>query len=422
MINKQRLFNRLLQLGEIGKQESGGITRLAFTPEDRAAKNLVASFMKEAGLSVREDAVGNIIGRLEGRNPEAPVLLTGSHIDSVYNGGIFDGALGIIGGIEVLQTMKEQGIETEHPIEVYAFNDEEGARFSYSMLGSRGVIGTLRPEDLELKDKEGISIAAIMKAQGLDPALIRCAARIKGSIKAFVELHIEQGKVLESNNQSVGIVTGIVNELWLKCTFKGEAGHAGTTPMAMRHDALVAASEFIQAVEREAKQTGTTVATVGKLNVLPGGINIIPGTVELTLDLRDLNQAVSDQVEDSIFREGKRICRERSLEMRTEVLQRIPPSLCSEEFQRAAKDAFDKLGLKPFYLPSGAGHDAMQLVNICPIGMIFIRSKDGISHNPAEWSSPDDCANGANVLYHTLLRLDSLDEEESKQFPSIACS
>lgn len=394
-----------MELGEIGKQESGGITRLAFTPEDRRAKDLVTSYMKEAGLSVREDAVGNIIGRREGRNPEAPAVVTGSHVDSVYNGGIFDGALGIIGGIEVLQTMQEQGIKTEHPIEVYAFNDEEGARFSFSMMGSRGMIGSLKPEDLELKDKEGISLATIMKAQGMDPTMIRCAARTKGTIKAFIELHIEQGKVLEKNNQSVGIVTGIVNELWLKCTFKGEAGHAGTTPMTMRHDALVAAAEFVQTVEQEARKTGTTVATVGKMSVLPGGINIIPGTVEITLDLRDLNQEVSDQVEDAIFKEAKRICRERNLEMRTEVLQRIPPSLCSEEFQLAAKAAFEKLGFEPFYLPSGAGHDAMQVVNICPIGMIFIRSKDGISHNPAEWSSPEDCADGVNVLFHTLLSL-----------------
>ncbi|AFQ44064.1 Zn-dependent hydrolase [Desulfosporosinus meridiei] len=405
MINKKRLYNRLMELGEIGKQESGGITRLAFTPEDRRAKDLVTSYMKEAGLSVREDAVGNIIGRREGRNPEAPAVVTGSHVDSVYNGGIFDGALGIIGGIEVLQTMQEQGIKTEHPIEVYAFNDEEGARFSFSMMGSRGMIGSLKPEDLELKDKEGISLATIMKAQGMDPTMIRCAARTKGTIKAFIELHIEQGKVLEKNNQSVGIVTGIVNELWLKCTFKGEAGHAGTTPMTMRHDALVAAAEFVQTVEQEARKTGTTVATVGKMSVLPGGINIIPGTVEITLDLRDLNQEVSDQVEDAIFKEAKRICRERNLEMRTEVLQRIPPSLCSEEFQLAAKAAFEKLGFEPFYLPSGAGHDAMQVVNICPIGMIFIRSKDGISHNPAEWSSPEDCADGVNVLFHTLLSL-----------------
>lgn len=405
MINKKRLFDRLIKLGEIGKQETGGVTRLAFTAEDRAAKKLVASFMEEAGLSVREDEVGNIIGRIEGRNPEAPVVITGSHVDTVYNGGIFDGALGVMAGIEVVQTMREQGIQPENPIEVYAFNDEEGARFSYSMMGSRGVIGSLMPDDLELKDKDGVTIAKAMKNQGLDPSLIRCAARTKGTVKAFLELHIEQGKVLEQSNRAVGIVTGIVNELWLKCTIKGEAGHAGATPMNMRHDALAAAAEFVQLVEKEAKKTGTTVATVGKMNVLPGGINIIPGTVELTLDLRDLNQEVSDRVETIIFDEAKRICRERGVEMQTEVLQRIPPAPCSQEFLESAKDAFGKLGLEPFYLPSGAGHDAMQLVNICPIGMIFIRSKDGISHNPAEWSSPEDCAAGANVLYHTMISL-----------------
>jgi allantoate deiminase len=405
MINKQRLFNRLIELGEIGKQESGGITRLPFTPEDRAAKNLVTSFMQAAGLQVREDAAGNVIGRMEGLDPEAPVILTGSHIDSVYHGGIFDGGLGILAGIEAVQTMREQGIQTQHPIEVCAFNDEEGARFSFSMMGSRAMVGSLKPENLELKDKNGITMATAMKAQGLDPSLIRCAARTKGSVQAFIELHIEQGKVLEKSNHSVGIVTGIVNELWLKCTIKGEAGHAGATPMSLRHDALVAAAELIQIIDKEARKTGTSVATVGKLQVLPGGINIIPGTVEFTLDLRDLNQEVSDRVEDRIFEEAKRICRERGVEMNTEVLQRIPPAPCSPEFQAAAKEAFTKLGLEPFYLPSGAGHDAMHLVNICPIGMIFVRSKDGISHNPAEWSSPEDCADGANVLYHTLLHL-----------------
>jgi allantoate deiminase len=405
VINKERLINRLLELGKVGKNESGGITRHAFTPEDRAAKELVSSFMREAGLSVREDAVGNLIGRREGRNPDAPVVLTGSHIDSVCDGGIFDGALGIIAGIEVLQTLNEQGIETEHPIEVYAFNDEEGSRFSFSMFGSRGVIGDLQRKDLAMKDKNGITVAEAMKAQELDPDKIGEAIRSKESLKAFIELHIEQGKVLECHNLSVGIVSGIVNELWMKCTVKGEAGHAGATPMTLRTDALVAAAEMIQVIEREAKKTGTTVATVGKLKVLPGGINIIPGIVEFTLDLRDISQDVSDIVETQIFKEFERICLERSVELQTEILQRIPPAPCSEDFQQAAQKACSQLGLKHFTLPSGAGHDAMQMINICPIGMIFIRSKDGVSHNPAEWSTPEDCADGANVLYHTLLDL-----------------
>lgn len=405
MINKERLYNRLLELGAIGQQETGGITRHSFTAEDRAAKELVASFMKDAGLTVREDSVGNLIGRKEGRNPEAPVVLTGSHIDTVCNGGIFDGALGIIGGIEVLQTLNEQAIEVEHPIEVYAFNDEEGCRFSFSMFGSRGVIGDLQQKDLEMKDKDGVSVAEAMKAQGFDPDKVREAMRPKESLKVFVELHIEQGKVLESNDLSVGIVSGIVNELWLKCTVKGEAGHAGATPMNLRNDALVAAAEMVQMIEREAKKTGTTVATVGRLKVLPGGINIIPGTVEFTLDLRDISQDVSEQVEKEIFKEFGRICEERGVELYTEILQRIPPAPCSEEFQRAAQRGFHKMGLKPFTLPSGAGHDAMQMINICPIGMIFVRSKNGISHNPAEWSSLEDCVDGVNVLYHNLLDL-----------------
>lgn len=405
MINKERLLKRLFELGTIGQQKAGGITRHAFTKEDQAAKVLVSLYMKEAGLTVREDAVGNIIGRKEGRNPKATIVLTGSHIDTVCNGGIYDGGLGVLGAIEVLQTLNEQGIVMEHPIEVYAFNDEEGSRFSFSMFGSRGVIGDLKPKDLEMKDKDGITVAEAMRAQGLDPEKIREAVRTKESLKAFVELHIEQGKVLECHGLSVGIVSGIVNELWLKCTVQGEAGHAGATPMHLRHDALTAAAEMIQVVEQEARRTGTTVATVGRLKVLPGGINIIPGTVEFTLDLRDISQAVSDQVEERIFAEFARLSQERGVKFHTEILQRIPPAPCSEEFQNIAQEAFRKLGLEPFILPSGAGHDAMQMINICPIGMIFVRSKDGISHNPVEFSSPEDCADGVNVLYHTLLDL-----------------
>ncbi|TWH57863.1 allantoate deiminase [Desulfitobacterium sp. LBE] len=403
MINSERVDRRLRELGKIGYRESGGVTRHAFTPEDRAAKDLVISYMREAGLIVREDAVGNLIGRREGRNPKAPVVLTGSHIDTVCDGGIYDGGLGIIGAIEVLQSFNEQGISTEHPIEVYAFNDEEGSRFSFSMFGSRGVIGDLTEKDLEIKDRNGITVDEAMRNQGYDPSRIKDAVRSPEELKAFIELHIEQGKVLECNNLSVGIVTGIVNELWMKLIVKGEAGHAGATPMNLRQDALVAAAEMIQVIEGEAKKTGSTVATVGRLNVFPGGINIIPGRVEFTLDLRDTSQEVSDQVEAAIFKDLARICQERGVQLETELLQRIPPAPCSKEFQIAAKEACEKIGLQYFCLPSGAGHDAMQMVNICPIGMIFIRSKDGISHNPAEWSSSEDCADGVNVLYHVLL-------------------
>lgn len=405
MINQERLWNRLMELGSIGKQETGGITRLSFTENERKAKEIVTSYMAEAGLKVYEDSIGNLIGRKEGTNQNAPVVLVGSHVDSVYNGGNFDGPLGVLSGIEILQTMNEQGITTVHPIEVIVFTDEEGARFSFGMIGSRGIAGTLNLEHLQNKDQQGITIAKAMSETGYDPHSIDQAIRPIGSVKAYVELHIEQGKVLENGNLSVGIVTGIAGPLWLKFTIEGEAGHAGTTPMNDRNDALVAASKIVQLIETESAKTGSTVGTVGQLQLFPGGINIIPGKVEFTLDLRDVNEAIRDEVENRILEGSKILCEQRGVGLEIEVLQRIKPALCSSEIQNLAKLASEKIGVEPFFLPSGAGHDCMQLTSLCPIGMLFIRSKDGISHNPAEWSSKEDCTDGANVLYHTVLQL-----------------
>ncbi|REK56276.1 MAG: Zn-dependent hydrolase [Geobacillus sp.] len=405
MINGDRLWNRLLELGTIGKQPSGGITRLSFTKEERAAKEKVASYMKEAGLAVYEDAVGNLIGRKEGKEKDAPAVLVGSHIDSVYNGGMFDGPLGVLAAVEVLQTMNERGVKTKHPIEVVAFTDEEGARFSYGMIGSRGMAGTLSEEELVHQDKHGISLAAAMEEAGLDPGKIGKAARRKGSVKAYVELHIEQGRVLEQANLPVGIVTGIAGLIWAKLTVKGKAEHAGATPMPIRRDPLVAAAQIIQVIEQEAKKTGTTVGTVGQMQVFPGGINIIPERVEFSLDLRDLDAAVRDSVFLSIIERAKQIGNERNVDVGVELLQKMPPVLCSELVQNAAKEACRQLGFDVFTLPSGASHDGVQLAGLCPIGMIFVRSKDGVSHSPEEWSSKEDCAAGANVLYHTVLSL-----------------
>lgn len=405
MINSDRLWDRLMQLGAIGKQEAGGITRLSFSAEERAAKNLVAGFMREAGLAVREDEVGNLIGRKEGRNPDAPVVLIGSHLDSVPNGGNFDGPLGVLSGVEVLQGMNEQGIETEHPIEVIAFTDEEGTRFGFGMIGSMGIAGKLKPEHLERTDKSGVSIADAMRQSGFDPERISLAARKPGSVKAYVELHIEQGKVLESRGLPVGVVSGVAGPLWLRFVLEGEAGHAGATPMTLRRDPLAAASEIMLSIEREASRTGTSVGTVGQMQVFPGGVNIIPGRVEFSLDLRDVNESIRDEVEQRIMQEAEAICERRGVKLAVELLQRIPPAVCSEEIQAAAREACASLGFEPFTLPSGAGHDCMQLVGLCPIGMIFARSRDGISHNPDEYTSKEDCTAGAEVLYRTVLSL-----------------
>jgi allantoate deiminase len=405
LINKERLWSRLQLLSEIGKTEMNGVTRLSFTPEEREAKDLVASFMKEAGLVVREDEVGNLIGRKEGLNPEAAVVLTGSHIDSVLNGGNFDGPLGVLAAVEALQVMNEQGIVTEHPIEVIAFTDEEGARFSFGMIGSRGIAGTLTQDELLNKDKQGITIAEAFTAYGLKPEELHKAARKPEEVKAYVELHIEQGKVLEGQNLSTGIVSGLAGPLWLKFTLEGEAGHAGATPMAIRHDALSAAAKVMLVIEAEAAKNGTTVGTVGQVQVLPGGINIIPGRVEFSLDLRDISETVRDEVEKNIREQAQQIGEAQGVKLTIEDLQRVAPAPCSFIVRNAANDAFEKLGLESYYLPSGAGHDGMQLMDLCPMGMIFIRSKNGISHDPAEWSSKEDCTDGANVLYHTVLNL-----------------
>ena len=404
-IDAERLWFRLYELAEIGRSEGGGVTRLSFTEEERAAKDLVASYMREAGLEVREDVAGNLIGRREGSDPEVPVVLAGSHVDSVPNGGDFDGPLGVLAAVEALQVMEERDLSTQRPIEVVAFTDEEGARFGFGMIGSRATAGTLTPEDLDREDENGVSIAQAMRDCSLDPERIGEAARPEGSIQAYVELHIEQGKLLENEALPVGVVTGIAGPVWLRLILEGEAGHAGTTPMGLRRDALSAAAAIIGKVEREAARTGTTVGTVGQLELKPGGINIIPGHVSFSLDLRDIDQDVRDEVEARISDEARRLCEERGIDLATQTLQRLPPVLCSDLVRGAVKEACNALAFEPFELASGAGHDGMHLADLCSVGMVFVRSKDGLSHNPDEYSSREDCAAGAEVLYRTLLKL-----------------
>ncbi len=403
MVDGGRLWKRLRELAEIGEHQEGGVARLSFTPEERAAKDLVASYMREAGLAVREDAVGNLFGRREGRDPDAPTVLIGSHVDSVRNGGDFDGPLGVLGGIEVLQTMDEEGVQTERPVEVAAFTDEEGARFSLGMIGSRALTGALSQEDLRHEDREGVSIAEAMREAGLDPARIDDAARSSNSLAAYLELHIEQGKVLEGEGLPVGIVTGIAGPVWLRLSLSGEAGHAGTTPMGARRDALAAAAEVVGIVEEEAAATGSTVGTVGQIGARPGGINIIPGRVELSLDLRDIDEAARDGVEGRIRERAGEACGRRGIGLEFEEIQRLPPAPCSGEIRAAITAACEGEGIRPYSLPSGAGHDGMHVGGLCPMGMIFVRSRDGISHNPKEWSSPEDCEAGCKVLYSAVL-------------------
>jgi len=399
------LWRRLSELAEIGKRGEGGVARFSFTPQERAAKNLVASYMEEANLVVREDAAGNLFGRREGRDPGAPAVLMGPHVDSVSNGGDFDGPLGVLGGIEVLQTMDEEGVQTDRPVEVVAFTDEEGARFSLGMIGSRALTGTLSREDLRHEDRNGIAIEQAMRDAGLDPEKVGDAARHPDSLAAYLELHIEQGKVLEGEGLPVGVVTGIAGPVWLRLSFTGEAGHAGTTPMGSRRDALAAAAEVIGIVEEEVASTGSTVGTVGQIEARPGGINIIPGGVELSLDLRDIEESVRDRAEGRIRGRAGKACGRRGIRLSFGELQRLPPAPCSEEIRDTIAAACGREGIRTYALPSGAGHDGMHVAELCPMGMIFVRSRDGISHNPKEWSSREDCETGCKILYLTVLDL-----------------
>lgn len=392
-------------MGQIGKREQGGVTRFSFTKEERKAKRLVASYMKEAGLEVTEDHAGNLVGRREGKDAHAPSVIIGSHIDTVKHGGIFDGALGVIAGIEVLQTMHERNIVSNNPIEVIAFSDEEGSRFNFGMIGSRALTGKLNKNDLTRKDQDGITIAEAMKEAGLDPEKINEVTRRPESIKCYLELHIEQGKVLESHRLSVGIVSGIAGPLWMKWKITGESGHAGATPMDLRRDPLIAFADLVKMIEHEAVTHPNTVATVGKVTVTPGGVNIIPKQVEFTLDLRNTKEPIRNKVENAIITFAHEICEKKQLNLETTTLQRIAPVPCSAEIQRIIEESCRELSIETMTLPSGAGHDGMQFNDVCPIGMIFIRSIDGISHNPAEFSSQADCVNGTNVLYQTVLKL-----------------
>lgn len=406
IVNTERLMERLMKLGTIGKHASGGVTRLALSEEDRIATELVEDFMREAGLSVRMDEAGNLIGRKEGRNPDAPIVMTGSHIDTVVEGGIFDGSLGVIGGIEALQMMTEQGIVTDHPLEVCVYRNEEGVRFvggGYS--GSSCLTGHFKSGRMHVTDKNGISVADALRASGVDPEKVGNAVRPKGSIKAHIELHIEQGKVLENYDHPVGVVTGICCASRMSVTITGEAGHAGTTPMFMRKDPLAAAGEIILTVEREAKKTGTAVGTIGQFEVLPGAANVIPGKVQFTIDIRDMNDAVLIQLLQVIQAQSEQICDERGVNLQFEVFGIGVPKPCSPRIQEIIKRSCSALELDIFSLPSGAGHDSGAFRDICEMGMIFVRSRGGISHNPAEWSSPEDCASGVGVLYNTLLEL-----------------
>lgn len=402
-VNSERLSQSLSTLATYGKNEKGGSDRVAYSVHDLAARPFIKELLAAAGLEVSVDFAGNIIGRKAGKNPSLKRISLGSHIDEVPNGGDYDGPVGVMGAIEVVRTLAEAGIQTEHPLEVIVFTNEEGG-----VIGSRALVGSLSEAALQAKSNAGMTHAEGIRLLGGDPSKISSIARTQGDIAAFLELHIEQGGNLDTKKLDIGVVEGIVAIEWWEFTFKGKANHAGTTPMDARKDPLLPAARFILAVnEVITQEEGRQVGTVGKIQAFPGAGNVIPGEVKLNLEIRDLSSEKIWKLYGELETIAKQLAQESGSSLAIQHIEvASKPALADLELRKIIKQEAEKLGMTTLSLPSGAGHDAQEMARIAPMGMIFIPSRDGISHAPEEYSSPEAIANGANVLLHTLLELD----------------
>lgn len=403
-IDSERLWKSVLALGEIGKDLNGGVTRVSLTSEDFAARAFVRKQMELAGLTVRIDEVGNLIGRLEGEDQTAPAVVTGSHIDTVVSAGIFDGALGVLAAIEALATIHANPIKLKHSIEVVSFTDEEGTRFGSGFIGSKAMVGQLTEVELALEDDGGISYAEAFRKAGFEPSRFFNAIKQSDEIKAYLELHIEQGRVLEEKALGIGLVTHIQGMIWLEVSIQGQADHAGTTPMSLRKDASLAMAEVLLEIEVIALQH-KGVATVGKMKFLPNSANSIPQEIQFTVDFRHADAEILTQMKVEIIQALQKATNKRQLNMIAEVREEEPPYACCPLIIHSLEQSCQQLAIPYQLMNSGAGHDAGLMSRITPMGLLFVRSQAGISHHPDEWSSKEDCCLGATVLLHSLLRL-----------------
>jgi len=409
-VNGDRLSRSINQLAEIGKLPGGGVSRLAFTPVDLLARQLVQSWMVEADMSVRIDAAGNIIGTYAGRREGAGAISTGSHIDTVPVAGRYDGTLGVLAGIEMVRVLKENAIRLAHPVEVIVFTDEE-----CSVIGCKAMAGNVVNDPEYYRRNDGTPIQTCLERIGGDWSKLTTARRNAGEIAAFVELHVEQGGVLESTGAQIGVVKGIVGQYRFAVSVTGRPNHAGTTPMHLRKDALVAASQVVLAVNELATQTpGEQVATVGYFDVSPNAVNIVPAKVELKIDLRDLFQPHLDNLVNKMKQQFAEIAAATQTEIVMTQALHVLPTLTEPKIQTAIAQVCQQLGLSYCHLPSRAGHDAQEIGRFTDMGMIFVPSYAGVSHAEDEYTSPEQCTQGANVLLQTFLRLDQLYPLEGK--------
>lgn len=404
---QERLESDFSALAQYGALDNGGFTRLAFTAEDMAARQWLMKAMKSAGLSVSVDPFGNICGRREGQE-DLPAIMIGSHIDTVPEGGNYDGVVGVLAGLEVLRTLNDLQLKTRRPIEVINLSAEESSRFGMATLGSKALAGKLDIDTLKrLVDREGVSLYAALKECGYAADEIASAAIDPKRLHAFIEVHIEQGPVLEAKDCPIGIVTSIAAPTRFKVMIEGRADHSGNTPMTMRQDALTAACELTLGVERiAAHEAGdSTVGTVGYMYISPGAMNVIPGQVELGIDIRDINMADKDKAVAAVVALMAEIAERRDVKISHQQLCNDEPVALSDKIITTLKEAADQTGLDSIMMPSGAGHDAMNMARLTDTGMIFIPSIDGVSHNIAERSKIEDIYAGTNVLLHATLKL-----------------
>jgi len=402
-VNGERLNAHLAALAEFGKNPQGGVSRVAYSEADRQGRDYAMKLMREARLDVAIDAAGNITGRRNGSDANRAPLVIGSHIDSVPEGGNYDGDVGSLAAIEVAQTLAEKNVTTRHPLEVIIFQNEEGGT-----IGSHAFCCGLTEKQLGLPTRSGKTIREGIQFIGGDPDRLSAVRRKRGDLAAYLELHIEQGGLLEAGRVNIGVVEGIVGIRQWDVTVEGFANHAGTTPMNQRRDAMLAAAKFIEAVNRVVTSLpGRQVGTVGKIQAQPGAYNVIPGRVVVGLELRDLDAAKIQTLFDRIHAEAEQVGKANGTTFSFNEVNAIVPALTDERIRKVIDATAKEFGLTTTQLPSGAGHDAQEMANLCPVGMIFIPSVGGISHSPREFSRAEDITNGANVLLRALLTLDA---------------
>jgi hydantoinase/carbamoylase family amidase len=405
--NPQRIARFLRELGEIGQMPRGGWSRLAFSPQERAAHELFGRWAKDMGLDLYTDPIGNTFAELAGQEA-GPALLVGSHLDSVPQGGNFDGGAGVAVALEVARLLAETG-KTKHPYRAVVFSAEEGPRFGAPCIGSRVATGAFTVDTLrELTDKDGRSVVECASELGLEPEAAAGAIWNSGSVAAFLELHIEQGRVLETRGLPIGIVDAIAGSTRLELTFHGRSDHSGATPMSLRSDALVAAGEFVVEVERQAATLRTTVATVGQLEVEPGSFTTVPGLTKVSLDVRDVDSECQRELTEDLLDRAVRIAGRRGLEASATLVSDQSPVVLHKPIRERLALAARERDINFCVLPSGASHDAAHVAKVAPTGMVFVPSWEGISHSPDEWSDVDHIARAAEMI---TLALWSIDEK-----------